>query len=124
MTPADPGGVDRAVAAANAGIELAPGATEGYELLGEASATRGRWLDAATAYRRCVELAPFIARHHVQLADALIRSGDPVAGVEVVDAMDRDFGNCGYTYKSYWARITTISSRLSSYPWLASWLHG
>ena len=91
-TPADPGGVDRAVAAANAGIELAPGAIEGYELLGEASGTRGRWLDAAAAYRRCVELAPFIARHHVQLADALVRSGDPMAGVEVVDAMDRDFG--------------------------------
>jgi hypothetical protein len=52
----------------------------------------GRWLEAATAYRRCVELAPFVARHHVQLADALVRSGDPMAGVEVVDAMDRDFG--------------------------------
>ena len=92
VTPPDAAGVDRAVAAANAGIRLAPGAIEGYELLGEASGTGGRWLDAATAYRRCVELAPFIARHHVQLADALVRSGDPMAGVEVVDAMDRDFG--------------------------------
>jgi len=38
--------------------------------------------------------------------------------------MDRDFNSCGYTYKSYWARITTISSRLNGYPWLASWLRG
>ena len=39
-------------------------------------------------------------------------------------AMDRDFSGYGYSYKSYWARITTISSRLNSYPWLASWLRG
>ncbi len=91
-TPAEPAGVARAVAAATVGIELAPGAVEGYELLGDALGVGGRWLEAATAYRRCVELAPFVARHHIQLADALVRSGDPMAGVEVVDAMDRDFG--------------------------------
>ena len=92
VSPPDTAGIDRAISAANAGIELAPGAVEGYELLGDASGTGGRWLEAAAAYRRCVELAPFVARHHVQLADALVRSGDPMAGVEVADAMDRDFG--------------------------------
>ncbi len=90
--PPDPAGVQRAVEAASTGIELASGAVEGHELLGEAFGAGGRWLEAAAAYRRCVDLAPFVARHHVQLADALVRSGDPVAGVEVVDAMDRDFG--------------------------------
>lgn len=92
VSPPDAAGIGRAISAANAGIELAPGAVEGYELLGDASGTGGRWLEAAAAYRRCVELAPFVARHHVQLADALVRSGDPMAGVEVADAMDRDFG--------------------------------
>ena len=92
VVPPDVEGVSRAVDAAETGIALAPGAVEGHELLGEALGTGGRWFEAAEAYRRCVDIAPFVARHHVQLADALARSGDPMAAVTVVDAMDRDFG--------------------------------
>ena len=41
-----------------------------------------------------------------------------------ISAMAQGYDACGYSCKSYWQRITEITSRLCSYPWLASWLCG
>ena len=37
-------------------------------------------------------IAPRTARHHVQLSDALVESGDPMAALRVVDRMNQEFG--------------------------------
>ncbi|RPG13533.1 MAG: tetratricopeptide repeat protein [Phycisphaera sp. TMED9] len=91
----DPAGVDlveQAVDAAKAGIASAPAAVEGHELLGRSLGGLGRWNEAAASFSKCIELAPLVARHQVQLGDALVESGDPMAAIRQVDRMDAEFG--------------------------------
>lgn len=84
--------IEQAADAANAGIASAPAAAEGHELLGRCLGGLGRWNEAASSFSTCIELAPRVGRHHVQLGDALVESGDPMAAIRLVDRMDAEFG--------------------------------
>ena len=90
--PHDLGMIEQAVTAARSGIGSAPAAIEGHELLGQSLGLLGRWKEAASSFSTCIELAPRTARHHVQLSDALVESGDPMAALRVVDQMNQEFG--------------------------------
>jgi tetratricopeptide (TPR) repeat protein len=90
--PRDVGMIQRAVDAAKTGIQSAPAAIEGHEFLGQGCGLLGRWKEAVSCFATCVELEPLTARHRVQLGDALVESGDPMAAIREVDRMDADFG--------------------------------
>lgn len=90
--PPDVGMIEQAFDAAKLGIKSAPAAAEGHEFVGQSLGLLGRWNEAIGAFATCVELEPLVARHRVQLGDALVESGDPMAAMRVVDRMDAEFG--------------------------------
>ena len=72
-------------------VKVAPHSARGYQVLGDAAASDGRWKDAIAAYRKATQADPSIPDIHFHLAVLLAQySSEPDAWKEALDELNKE----------------------------------
>ena len=90
--PPEPDGVARARAEGERCVALSPGDPQSHELLGRGLAADGRWAEALLVFRRCLDMAPSVARYHIAVGDCLVETGGHLEAINLMRRMNATFG--------------------------------